>query len=177
MASNQDDAGSTPAWRSILEGTKRHDTEAQTKREERVVNCLWGVMEACRTFNPFGRGSIPRRGTRLLSFNGIGHRPSKPRIWVQIPAGAPYSRGPRDGHPTTNRVYAGWTPAGSAMALWPKGVGARFLIEIMRVRIAPGLPVSLRDRLTGRTAGFEPANLGSNPSPSTNFVQVSGVNG
>ncbi len=91
------------------------------------------------------------------------------------------------------------------MALWLKGIGARFLIEIMRVRVAPGLPISLRDRLNGRTAGFlgrvdarrartpqpatltdrerrlyrgfDPADLGSNPSPSANLVQVSGVNG
>ena len=27
------------------------------------MNCLWGVMAARRTFNPFGRGSIPRGGT------------------------------------------------------------------------------------------------------------------
>ena len=27
------------------------------------MNCLWGVMAAWRTFNPFGRGSIPRGGT------------------------------------------------------------------------------------------------------------------
>ncbi len=66
----------------------------------------------------------------LLSFNGIGHRPSKLRIWVRVPAGVPDSRGPRDGHPTMNRVYAGSSPAGSSMALWLKGVGARFLIEI-----------------------------------------------
>ncbi len=135
LASNQDDAGSTPAWRTMLEGTKRHDTQAQTKTEERVVNSLWGVMAAWRTFNPFGRGSIPRRGTMLLSFNG------------------------------------------KRMALCLKGVGARFLIEIMRVRVAPGLPISLRDRPKGRTAGFDPADLGSNPSPSANLVQVSGVNG
>ena len=55
------------------------------------MNGLWGVMAAWRILNPFGRGSIPRRGT---------------------------------------------------MALWLKGVGARFLIEIMRVRVAPGPPVS-----------------------------------
>ncbi len=54
------------------------------------------------------------------------------------------------------RAQQGSSPAGSSMALWLKGIGARFLIEIMRVRIAPGLPVSLRDRLNGRTAGFEP---------------------
>ena len=74
-------------------------------------------------------------------------------------------------------VNSSASPAGSSMALWLKGVGARFLIEIMRVRVAPGLPISLRDRLNGRTAGFDPADLGSNPSPSTNLVQVSGVNG
>ncbi len=98
------------------------------------MNGLWGVMAAWRTFNPFGRGSIPRRGTMRLSFKG-------------------------------------------KMALWLKGVGTRFLIEIMRVRVAPGLPISLRDRSNGRTVDFDPADLGSNPSPSANLVQVSGVNG
>ena len=64
------------------------------------------------------------------------------------------------------------------MALWLKGLGARLLIENMRVRLAPGLPVSLRDRLNGRTAGFDPANLGSRTLvPQPIAVQVSGVNG
>lgn len=169
MASNQDDAGSTPAWRSILQGTKRHDAEAQTKTEESVVNCLWGVMAAWRTFNPFGRGSIPRRGTRLLSFNGIGHRPSKPRIWVQIPAGAPYSRGPRDGRPTYEsslrrldscREFHSPVAEGNRRSI-PNRDHARS----SRARASSFVEGSSN----GRTAGSDPANLGSNPSPSTNF--------
>ena len=96
------------------------------------------------------RGSARAKRSSLMS--PAGGRPTASRWYVRRCCIGAVSSGGTPGP----RAQQGSSPAGSAIALWPKGVGARFLIEIMRVRIAPGLPFSLRDRLKGRTAGSEP---------------------